>query len=199
MSYILSALRRAEAQRRDGAAGQGIATFTADDVAPVAAPRRHRGIVVGLVSAAALVAGAGYFASGFFSPAAMPALENPVAQPRPHHPAPEPSPAAAAQRSSASAPATTNSSPPAPAVSAAPPAPVEAPEQKSWAVDQAPPRLNITGYIFFENDPQNSKLFVDGVVYRLHSRLAGGAVVEAFLDDQVVVSHHGVEHRIPVR
>ena len=60
------------------------------------------------------------------------------------------------------------------------------------------PDINITGYIFFDDNPERSKLFVDGIVYRLGSRIGSGLVVTGFAKDEVTVSYQGSEHRIQV-
>lgn len=53
------------------------------------------------------------------------------------------------------------------------------------------PPINVTGYIFFEDNPGNSKLFVDGIVYRQHSRLGDNLTIEEFHRDHVVLRHRG--------
>ena len=60
------------------------------------------------------------------------------------------------------------------------------------------PTLNITGYIFFEDDPARSKLFVDGIVYRKDSRLGPGLILTGFERDRVEVSFEGRSREIPV-
>lgn len=61
------------------------------------------------------------------------------------------------------------------------------------------PPLNITGYIYFDDAPQRSKLFIDGVVYRYNSRLAQGGTLTGFAKKHVVVTFQGVEHTVPVK
>lgn len=58
------------------------------------------------------------------------------------------------------------------------------------------PALNITGYIFFENKPAASKLFVDGIVYRLGSSLGDSTTIREFKSDRVIVSRRGTDHEI---
>ena len=63
----------------------------------------------------------------------------------------------------------------------------------------AMPSLNITGYIYFDGEPARSKLFVDGIVYRLNSRLGQGLILTGFEKDFVIVSYYGEESRISTR
>lgn len=61
------------------------------------------------------------------------------------------------------------------------------------------PAINITGYIFFEDKPNNSKLFVDGIVYRHESRLPNGLTIKVFHENSVEVLYRGrlTEIKIP--
>ena len=73
--------------------------------------------------------------------------------------------------------------------------------ESSLPRDQVPPmpNLNITGYIYFESQPARSKLFVDGIVYRQESRLAEGLTLKEFAKDFVTVSYYGAEQRVYIR
>lgn len=68
------------------------------------------------------------------------------------------------------------------------------------SVEQVPPMLslNITGYIYFEADPARSKLFVDGIVYRQGSRLGEGLTLQSFAKEFVTVSYFGAEQRVAI-
>jgi hypothetical protein len=73
--------------------------------------------------------------------------------------------------------------------------------QKNLAVQQdlpALPALNITGYIFFENNPENSKIFVDGIVYRLDSRLSRDLTIKAFRKNSIDVLYRGQLREIKI-
>lgn len=60
------------------------------------------------------------------------------------------------------------------------------------------PPLNITGYIYFPENPERSKLFVDGIVYRHKSLLVEDAVLERFYPDAVDVKYAGKTERIKI-
>lgn len=60
------------------------------------------------------------------------------------------------------------------------------------------PALNVTGYLYFESTPQRSKLLIDGVVYRQQSRILPGLLVSRFLPHSVVLSWHGEERHLPI-
>ena len=56
----------------------------------------------------------------------------------------------------------------------------------------SPAKLNITGYIYFENRPELSKVFIDGKVYRHGDQLPEGGVVHNFSQNQFEVSRDGL-------
>ncbi len=180
MSYILSALRKAEQDRRQGQpASGGLAGLVA--AGPDVVPGRTRPLVL-LVGVLGVVIAAGIWlwpGAGGERGAVVDRLQPAVEEPPP--PIPSPAPTAATQ--GAPVVAAVESPPPQPVA----PAPVE-----------AMPRLNITGYIFFEANPERSKLFVDGVVYRHQSRLREGMTLEAFYPDGVLISYRGQTHRVAV-
>ncbi len=71
-----------------------------------------------------------------------------------------------------------------------------APANPAARVADEPPALNITGYIYFPADPDASKLFVDGIVYRLGSSVAPGVTLREFRPHSVVLSQSGTRHEI---
>ena len=76
--------------------------------------------------------------------------------------------------------------------------PVEVPPGVDSTEPRALPAINVTGYIYFRSNPDNSKLFVDGIVYRKGSRIAEGLTVESFHPDYVTLSYRGQVRRLPV-
>lgn len=60
------------------------------------------------------------------------------------------------------------------------------------------PELNVTGYLFFPDQPSRSKLFIDGVVYRQGSRVVPGLTIENFAPRHVVLSWQGESHHLSV-
>jgi len=224
MSYILSALRKAEAERNGATAAA-----TATPLRPVLdhSPKTRAGLVVAIaVALLILLAGSYYYVhekshdrgsatQGGRPPAAAqtpagsavaslgadspseennnsanrlePAANETVAQPgaRVGHPG--------GNRLS-------NPTPTAEAV-AATEVQQQQPAREHPGKAMAPqplPALNITGYIYFEDKPENSKLFVEGIVYRRHSRLAEGLILEGFYPDHVVVSYRGANQEIKI-
>ena len=204
MSYILSALRKAE-RERNATAAPSVDRFL-DDRGPergvTAALPAGRWIILAL--ATALAASLGYLVLGGatdpdsaatlppVSPAPIAAPAPAVEDPQPAHPLPTAErsadqPTLTVSASSSSSAARTSPVSPAPS---APPAP---------APRSPMPALNITGYIYFESDPARSKLFVDGIVYRLHSRVDEGLVITGFGPDTVTLSHYGEPRTLSVR
>ena len=199
MSYILDALRKADAQRaRDPARGIHA------QAAPVAMPadtRRRRNVLVAGVAAGVLVVVAAWM---WFSPAPVPArsvaiapvpssvarIEAPAA-PQPPPPATEVFPPAPEPVAAAPAPR------PAPTAAASAPAPVAARGASAAAsaaaapvaertysltelpadVQQALPKFSVSGGVYSENVAQRM-LVVNGQVFNEGSEIATGVVLE---------------------
>lgn len=70
--------------------------------------------------------------------------------------------------------------------------------EQQKAEPAALPAINITGYIYFESNPDNSKLFVDGIVYRLNSRISEGLTIRAFQKNSVQVLYRGEARNIKI-
>jgi hypothetical protein len=190
MSYILSALRKAEEERRRGETHVGERMLAHE---PVPA-NRHAGLKLGVaVALLAMTAGLGYWFTAedrshpstamgplpsaalppsYPSPAkiAIPATSEPVSETQPL-----PDEGSALETP---APATTRPA--------------------TGEVAKIPPTLNITGYIYFESNPEKSKLFVDGIVYRLNSQVVRGLTIDAFHEDHIDVLYHGAPATISI-
>lgn len=76
--------------------------------------------------------------------------------------------------------------------------PAEPPPATDIQFSGSLPVLNITGYIYFENNPVASKLFVDGIVHRIGSSPGEGVIIREFRRDRVVISHRSAIHELPV-
>lgn len=196
MSYILSALRRAEAERR-AAQDDGRSQLVALD-ADIAAGDDRR--VSPFLALAVLVVIALLMVGYWLLPLSRPApVADPVAAPVPTLPAAP----VAAEPTQPTQPIQTHiqTTRPAPPVQKqlSPPPAAPAPAEPAVAPSPPLPAINVTGYIYFEDKPENSKLFVDGIVYRLHSRLAEGLTVEGFQPDVVIVNYRGQQRQLRVR
>ena len=200
MSYILSALRKAEAERNGATAAAGTAMPLRS--LPGQAPKTRAGLAVAIAAGLLILVLGGYYyiddknsAVGFAvqggtPPEAVQSAENHGVESNNSATKVEPVNTETAVQSGATVAATTEVHQPQATI---PPAkPVEA------VAPQALPALNITGYIYFEDKPENSKLFVEGIVYRRHSRLAEGLILEGFYPDHVVVSYRGVNQEIKI-
>lgn len=71
--------------------------------------------------------------------------------------------------------------------------------QAGQSIGTKSPELNITGYIYFENNPKLSKVFIDGKVYRLGDRLPGGGVVSSFGSRQLAVEIQGQSYQLIIQ
>ncbi|MCC6070099.1 general secretion pathway protein GspB [Massilia sp. GCM10020059] len=218
MSYILEALKKAQAERELGSAP----TIHAAPVhaAPVRAAASRKPLLVGL-GAGALIAGVAAFAvlrqSAPPPPqpqpmvvATAPAPQQPVvaAPPAPPvaeaPPAPKP-PVAAAKPSEpkpqprperAEAPARPDPAP----VAAVAPAPVEdsAPPlgQLPEAIQREVPQIAVGGYIYSAN-PADRLLLIDKVLRREGEEVAPGLVLERLLPKAAVMNYRGYRYRLP--
>ncbi len=203
MSYILSALEKAEDQRRGDRSPDASVPAREFGTAlePASAPRRtlHLAVLV-LALVGALAAVAFWLRPIADDPGPAAGAGDTLAR------TPEPAPAAMPARPSGSEPNPPSS--PAPGtperVSASPntghSSTLQTPkvENAAPATDGEPPQLNITGYIYFDSKPDASKLFVDGIVYRLGSSVEPGVTVREFRRHSVVLSRSGTRHEIPV-
>ena len=221
MSYILEALKKAQAERQLGSAP----TIHAAPLHPVAAsPEASRKpLLVGL-GAGALVAGAAAFA--LMRPAAPPApavppvvvaavppasIAAPVSPPIVPAPAPRPPVAEARPVAVASVPAPKPAAPkssPTPVAPEPVPAPVAAPapapvEDSAVALSQLPeaiqreiPKVAIGGYIYSPN-PAERLLLIDKVLRREGEEVAPGLMLERLLPKAAVMNYRGYRYRVP--
>lgn len=213
MSYILEALKKAQAERQLGNAPT-IHAVPLHAVAGDSPPARIKPIWIG-VGAALLLAGVGVA----LMPRQPPALA-PVAAPAPAPvaaPAPLPVPVAAAPVAPVAPPLpkaeVARKAEPAPkprplpkAVPAAPvkkAAPAAAPEDNTPALAQLPeairrevPAVAIGGYIYAKN-PADSLLLVDKTLRREGEEVAPGLVLEKLLPKAAVMNYRGYRFRVP--
>ena len=216
MSYILNALRKAERERQSAPAGDFLAADPATASAPDSGWQNRLAVVLALLLGACLLALAAVLVLDRDGRNAdVPVASTPVPTPsvEDEHLATSERPRAARtidEPRYSSGPVAGGGDKPAVAdvVSGSAPQGLEAapsspsPEHGDGQSQRSPPplpKLNVTGYIFFEDAPERSKLFVDGIVYRLDSRLATGLVLTGFRRDHVILSHYGVERRLAVQ
>lgn len=193
MSYILDALRKADAQReRD--ASRGIHA----QALPAAPARRRSFAAAGLPAFAALAAGilvaaaAGWYVTRASAPAAIPApavavTRPPLAQPR----APEPKIASTIVPSPAPI-----APPPVPARllrSAAPPAAQPAPAAVGLPPDA--PKVAISGGVY-SPDPAQRMLIVDGQVYNEGSEVAPGVTIDKIETRTAILKFRGARYTV---
>jgi general secretion pathway protein B len=213
MSYILEALKKAQAERELGSAPTiHAATIHA---APVRSAASRKPLLIGL-GAGALVAGVTAFAMLRQSapppqpivvaaaPAPAPAPQAPVAVPvAPPAPAPVveapkplPKPVAAVKPPEPPPPKPERVEP----VAAPEPAPVEdtAPplSQLPEAIQREVPRIAVGGYIYSAN-PADRLLLIDKVLRREGEEVAPGLVLERLLPKAAVLNYRGYRYRHP--
>lgn len=221
MSYILEALKKAQAERARGAVpgvdAQPVPTLAAH------APARHWLWATGIMAAAAValvlywpaseprqeerspgpppaMSSGGQPAAASAPPAAPSQPSAPSKQSTPSTPSTLPEPGA-----SASAPAT-----PAPAkpqrklgepVPAAVPSPVAAPERIALLQELPPqiqreiPPLAINGYIYASN-PADRSVLINNRLRREGDQLAEGLTLEKLLPSEMVLNYRGYRYRI---
>lgn len=215
MSYILEALKKAQAERARGA----IPDIEARPLAPpVADPEtRRKPLLLGAALAAVVLAGAiAWFAMPrqATAPAAVPATKEPaiVAAPR-REPAPSaaPAPASVAPAVPAS-PAPSASAQSAPRPEAAPrsvaplppvarPRPVDKPETVAQLQDLPPqiqreiPTLAVNGYIYASN-PSERSVLINNHLRREGDQVAPGLTLEKLLPKEMVLNYRGYRYRI---
>lgn len=216
MSYILEALKKAQAERELGSAP----TIHAVPVhsAPVRSAASRKPLLVGL-GAGALIAGVAAFAmlrQSVPPPQAVVVATAPAPQPRviatppapppvvEARPAPKPPVAVTKPVEPKPQPAPERAPPPAkpePApVAAVAPQPVEdsAPplSQLPEAIQREVPQIAVGGYIYSAN-PADRLLLIDKVLRREGEEVAPGLVLERLLPKAAVMNYRGYRYRLP--
>jgi general secretion pathway protein B len=208
MSYILEALKKAQAERQLGNAPT-IHAPQAVTPAPAAAAASRRPLFVGL-GAGALVVVAGALVLWRQTPAPAPAPK-PVVQaapPAPAAPAPE-TLVVSAPPAPAAAPAPVHERERAPAPTIAPaPAPAPAPVAKAAPEDSLPflqqlpdarqrdiPRVTFGGYMYSAN-AADRLLIVDKALRHEGEEIAPGLVLEKLLPKAAVLNFRGTRYRV---
>ena len=215
MSYILEALKKAQAERELGSAPTIHAA--AIHAAPLRSAASRKPLLIGL-GAGALVAGVAAFAMLRQSApppqpvvvAAAPAPQPPVAAP-----AALPSPAPAAPPVM-EAPKPASKPPPVAAANAPEPRPQPAPErvepvaapepapvedatpplsQLPEAIQREVPKIAVGGYIYSAN-PADRLLLIDKVLRREGEEVAPGLVLERLLPKAAVMNYRGYRYRL---
>ena len=217
MSYILEALKKAQAERQLGNAPT-IHAPQAVQAAQTGAAAGRKPLLVGLGAGALVVLLGGLF-MWQRTPAPAAASAAPPA-------APVPAAAAAAASGLAAAPATLEvSAPPAPAeppprpahvaeaparstpasapAAAPPPAPAPSPEDSLPYLAQLPdamqrevPRVSFGGYMYSAN-PADRLLLVDKTLRHEGEEVAPGLVLEKLLPKAAVMNFRGMRYRVP--
>ncbi|MFG6432813.1 general secretion pathway protein GspB [Roseateles sp. LYH14W] len=207
MSYILDALRRAEADReRERGQVPGLHTqpLSGSDAAPAAGPRRWLPWAGGGLL---LLAGIGtgiWMTSG--SPEAVAPAPLPAALPTPQ-PAPAPPSTPTPVSTPLPQPAASEASPylppaPPPAAVVAPPAAVaEAPIPRLADLPESTrrelPKLAISGSVY-SDDPASRFVIVNGEVLREGAKLGADLVLEQIGARELVLRFKGQRYRLPV-
>lgn len=226
MSYILDALRRAEADReRERGQVPGLHTRapSGSEAAPAAGPRRWLPWAGGgLLLLAGIGAGSWWAGGQPDAPAPVPPpAPAPLAAPAPSAEVAVAAPVTLPAPAAASAPATTSASgspylPPAPPPGAAAPAPAPRPgavaELAPAPVAEAPiprlselpestrrelPKLVISGSVY-SDDPASRFVMVNGEVMREGARLGADLVLEQIRPRELVLRFKGQRYRQPV-
>lgn len=211
MSYILEALKKAQAERELGSAPTiHAATIHA---APVRSAASRKPLLIGL-GAGALVAGVAAFAMLRQSaPPAQPVVVAVAAAPAPQQPPavpvapPAPPPVIEGPKPVVKPPVVVAKAPeraPKPdraePVAAPEPAPVEdtAPplSQLPEAIQREVPRIAVGGYIYSAN-PADRLLLIDKVLRREGEEVAPGLVLERLLPKAAVLNYRGYRYRHP--
>jgi general secretion pathway protein B len=210
MSYILEALKKAQAERQLGNAPT-IHAPQAVTPAPAAAAASRRPLVVGL-GAGALVVVAGALVLWRHTPAPAPKPVAPAATAAPAAPAPEtlvvsappaPAPTSAPVRERAPAPPVA-----APVPAPSRPAPAPAPVAKATPEDSLPflqqlpdarqrdiPRVTFGGYMYSAN-AADRLLIVDKALRHEGEEIAPGLVLEKLLPKAAVLNFRGTRYRV---
>lgn len=213
MSYILEALKKAQAERARGAVpgvdAQPVPTIPSQ--APVSMRIWAVTVLVLLASSALLYWQGPWSRSGPDSPAPVAQAPEAIAPPAPV-PGASPPKAATAPEPPASAPAPAAPPPPAkplrklgerapgdPPAAAAPPAP--APERIALLQDlpaqiqREIPTLAINGYIYASN-PADRSVLINNRLRREGDTLAEGFVLEKLLPREMVLNYRGYRYRV---
>jgi general secretion pathway protein B len=212
MSYILEALKKAQAERQLGSAPT-IHAPQAVPTAPAGMAANRRPLLVGLGAGAAVVAAGALF---MWRQAPMPvpapetlAITAPPAPPPAPVRAPEPEPVhprvaarPAPPRPVPAAPAAPAPAAPAP-VAPAPVAARSAPEDSLPFLQQLPearrrdiPRVTFGGYMYSAN-PSDRLLIVDKALRHEGEEVAPGLVLEKLLPKAAVMNYRGTRFRVP--
>ena len=224
MSYILEALKKAQAERQLGSAP----TIHAVPIQPMADQRergRSKALLIGLgvcgvrwfhhaaapapatlppaeLDTAGIAGTAPVPVAGRSAVVAAPAASVPMSAQRAAPPVPPP----AAVRTPVPAPVKTAAAArPAPVKTpaAAPLADARAPEESLPLASQLPesqraglPQLTFGGYMYSKN-PADRLLLIDKVLRREGEEIAPGLVLERLLPRSAVLNHRGVRYRVP--
>jgi general secretion pathway protein B len=214
MSYILEALKKAQAERQLGSAPT-IHAPQAAAPAPERSPVSRRPLFVGLGAGALVVVVAGALVLGRQGPAPAPAAHAPVAaRPAPPAPAaemlvvrappaPAPAPVPVHEHERAPAPAPAPAQPrPAPVAVAAAPVAKPAPEDSLPFLQQLPdaqqrdiPRVSFGGYMYSAN-AADRLLIVDKALRHEGEEVAPGLVLEKLLPRAAVMNFRGTRYRV---
>ena len=201
MSYILEALKKAQAERQLGNAPT-IHAPQASTPAPAAAAASRKPLFVGL-GAGALVVVAGVLVLGRPAPAPQTVAQRaPAPEPLVVSAPPAPPPVTVRERAPAPTPAPSR---PAPApVPAAAPAPVAkaAPEDSLPFLQQLPdaqqrdiPRVTFGGYMYSAN-AADRLLIVDKALRHEGEEVAPGLLLEKLLPRAAVMNFRGIRYRV---
>ncbi|NML62002.1 general secretion pathway protein GspB [Massilia sp. RP-1-19] len=205
MSYILEALKKAQAERELGSAPSIHAAPV--HAAPVRPAASRKPLLIGL-GAGALLAGVAAFAMlrqsapppqpklVAMAPAPAPAIV--AVPPAPVvAPAPVPKPPVAAVKPPPPKPQPKPEPAPAPA---APPQPVEDTtpplSQLPDAIQREVPQIAVGGYIYSAN-PADRLLLIDKVLRREGEEVAPGLTLERLLPKAAVMNYRGYRYRLP--
>jgi general secretion pathway protein B len=215
MSYILEALKKAQAERQLGSAPTLLAVPVGAAPATGAAARR-RPAWIALLAVALLLALA-VLAWRFQPPASKPAapvavVSTPVPAAAPPAPAPEIAPAPTAMPPLAVVPPSVPVAKPvvpkpvpAPAAVPAPvPTPAPAPEEEKLPslrelpepIQRSVPALAFGGYMYSKN-PADRLLLIDKALRHEGEEVAPGLVLEKLLPKAAVMNYKGYRYRVP--
>lgn len=208
MSYILEALKKAQAERELGSAP----TIHAAPIhaAPVRSAASRKPLLIGL-GAGALVAGAVAFATLRQDPAPAPKVIAAAPAPVPRivavPPAPAPVAAPAAPAPVPKPPVAAVKPPPQKPQPKPEPAPAAPPEpvvedttpplsQLPEAIQREVPQIAVGGYIYSAN-PADRLLLIDRVLRREGDEVAPGLTLEKLLPKAAVMNYRGYRYRLP--
>jgi general secretion pathway protein B len=201
MSYILEALKKAQAERQLGSAPTLLAVPVGAAPAQGALARRRPAWIA--LSAVALAAVLAVLAWRFQSPALKPAAPVAVVS-APAQPAATPTatPAPAAVPPLAVVPP--SAPPPKPVAARPAPTPAPAPEEEKLPslrelpepIQHAVPALAFGGYMYSKN-PADRLLLIDKALRHEGEEVAPGLVLEKLLPKAAVMNYKGYRYRVP--